>query len=42
MSTLFGVPGKAAEDNRLDGPYAEALLRRPWQIVTDNDGTIYL
>ena len=41
VSTLFGVPGKAAEDNRLDGPYAEALLRRPWQIVTDNDGTIY-
>jgi hypothetical protein len=41
VSTLFGIPGKMSPDNRLDGPYDVALLRRPWQIVVDNDGVIY-
>ena len=41
VSTLIGTPGKQAENNRTDGPYTEALLRRPWQIITDKDGTIF-
>ncbi|WP_148372535.1 IPT/TIG domain-containing protein [Bacteroides bouchesdurhonensis] len=41
VSTLIGTPGKQAADERLDGAYTVALLRRPWQIITDKDGTIY-
>lgn len=41
VSTLFGVPGKQSPDVRQDGPYDQALLRRPWQITSDRDGTIY-
>lgn len=41
VTTLFGVAGQAASDIREDGSYSEALLRRPWQIISDKDGAIY-
>lgn len=41
VSTLFGIPGQAASNIREDGSYNEAKLRRPWQLTTDKDGTIY-
>lgn len=45
VSTLIGKP-RSLDNNeestpRVDGPYQEALPRRPWQITTDKDGTIY-
>ena len=44
VSTLIGQPrslGNEESTPRVDGPYSEALPRRPWQITTDRDGTIY-
>ena len=45
VSTLIGHPRSLASDEertaRVDGPYTEALPRRPWQITCDADGTIF-
>ncbi|GAE83182.1 IPT/TIG domain-containing protein [Bacteroides reticulotermitis] len=45
VSTLIGKPrtldSNEESTTRIDGPYQEALPRRPWQITTDKDGTIY-
>ncbi|WP_108821602.1 IPT/TIG domain-containing protein [Dysgonomonas sp. Marseille-P4361] len=38
VSTTFGVQGKEGTN---DGPYRSAELRRPWFVLTDNDGAIY-
>ncbi len=38
VSTLIG---QAKTEGTENGTYTEAKLRRPWQIITDNDGVIY-